>query len=136
MLTSTIKPVLSAQALALWPFCWRSVTDDAVLFQVIKLGGGNQWVKVSYHSRSRLLRSFKSLLQSPSPDLTPLQFLVLTFFVILLFVSDVPAPAHYLWMGKGDSVVYTLYTPLSTAALSLTQRKELRIVGVDVIGAP
>lgn len=30
MLTATIKPVLSVQALALWPCCWRSVSNDAV----------------------------------------------------------------------------------------------------------
>lgn len=29
-LTATIKSVLSAQALALWPRCWRSVGNDAV----------------------------------------------------------------------------------------------------------
>lgn len=33
MLTTTIKSVLSLQALALWPCCWKSVSNDAVYFR-------------------------------------------------------------------------------------------------------
>lgn len=33
MLTATIKSVLSAQALALWPCCWKRVSNDAVYFR-------------------------------------------------------------------------------------------------------
>lgn len=41
MSTATIKSVLSEKALALWPICWRSESNDAVLLRAIKQGGGN-----------------------------------------------------------------------------------------------
>lgn len=41
MSTATIKSVLSEKALALWPICWRSESNDAVLLWAIKQGGGN-----------------------------------------------------------------------------------------------
>lgn len=41
MSTATIKSVLSEKALALWPSCWRSESNDAVLLRAIKQGGGN-----------------------------------------------------------------------------------------------
>lgn len=47
MLTATIKWVLSMQALALWPICWWSESNDAVLLWAIKQGGGNCRVKVT-----------------------------------------------------------------------------------------
>ena len=38
MLTTTIKSVLSLQALALWPCCWRSVGNDAIYTSGNKTG--------------------------------------------------------------------------------------------------
>lgn len=45
------------QALALWPICWWSESNDAVLLWAIKQGGGNCRVKVTPQWRVALYYS-------------------------------------------------------------------------------
>lgn len=80
MLTAAIKSVLSAQALALWPCCWKSVSNDAS-------SSGNKTGRRKLPGQSHLRVETPHVLKQLPPSHNPELTSVLSFAPFLRFPS-------------------------------------------------
>lgn len=87
MLTATIKSVLSAQAVALWPGRLEEREEWWRLLEAIKLGGGN--CRGQSHSRVETPLVLKQVPPSLNPELTLCCLLLLLSAIPLTLISGI-----------------------------------------------